>query len=329
MLFPFSICALVCAITVFGCNDIDTSACEQMFKQRPNFCSDQTIAKTACPAFCKLCPIECYHCNGTVLDTDHCKTVKTCPEGFVCMRKELKSIYDGHHEYELTCADKQECDHPLSAGVFGKRHVKPRDLTVTCCMEDRCNHLAPQTPKPISHCVKDLVLVVDDTSRIQPFENAVHSFLQNVVSSLPISTTDIHVALGMFSNDFLPIFDFNDHPSKADTLHAISTQVFRGDQRGDTKEALNYIINHALTPTSGDRPNAQNVVLLITSHDTGHDRELLWKENQVHMAADVILVQFGHADFKYLASGNNHNFHLSSGYQISQIAQNVTNLIMC
>lgn len=25
----------------------------------------------------------------------------------VCMRKELKSYFDGHHEYEMTCENKQ------------------------------------------------------------------------------------------------------------------------------------------------------------------------------------------------------------------------------
>ena len=181
----------------------------------------------------------------------------------------------------------------------------------------------------IIDCMKDLVIVVDETERVQPFEQDVFSFLHNVVSSLPVSKENIHVAFGMFTNHFRPVFDLNDHPSKADTLSAISNQRFRGEERGDTEEALNYVIQHALTPTSGDRPEAQNVVLVITSHAVAHQTSMVWKENQVHTIAEVILVQFGHANFQYLASGSSHDFHLSSGNQITGIVQNVTNLINC
>ncbi|XP_053408696.1 uncharacterized protein LOC123560417 isoform X2 [Mercenaria mercenaria] len=257
MLFSLIISTLLCGsiVPARGCKDIDTAACIQMSKQRPDLCSDQTIAKNACPAFCKLCPPVCYHCNTTVQDYHLCTNTMTCPNGSVCMRKELKSIYDGHHEYELTCAQKQECDNPWNgSGPFGKRDIMSRDLSVTCCIEDLCNYHMPSLTTPKSNCVKDLILVVDETDRIQPYENTLISFLNNVVSSLPVNEAEIHVALGLFSNSFRPIFDLNELHSKSETLNALNSQTLSGADRGDTQEALNYILEHALTPASGDRP---------------------------------------------------------------------------
>ncbi|KAL4222284.1 hypothetical protein ACF0H5_018321 [Mactra antiquata] len=89
---------------------------------------------------CDISAVECYHCDTTFTDYHKCNTTILCQEGEVCMKKELISFNDGHHEYELTCQDREVCDGGNDLIIpFGKRHVNARDISIKCCIDDLCN----------------------------------------------------------------------------------------------------------------------------------------------------------------------------------------------
>lgn len=176
-------------------------------------------------------------------------------------------------------------------------------------------------------CTKDLVLIVDESSRLYHDETIIMQFLSNIVDSLPVSDSEVHVALGLFSHHSRAIFDLNDLTTKADTLQALRQQTLKGGHDVDIITGIDYVLNHALTPAAGDRPEASNIVLIITAHGTSHDTSMLVHENQLHIKAEVISVEIGQADFKLLASGSDHDFDISSPQQLQQIETAVKQLI--
>ncbi|XP_060573255.1 uncharacterized protein LOC132731148 isoform X2 [Ruditapes philippinarum] len=345
--FVFAFSSLVVAQ---DCKDIDPIACKLMAQQRPDLCADDTIAKTACPAYCKKCPVTCYHCNATVKDYHLCNTTMKCAEGEICMKKELKSALDGHHEYEMTCADKVTCDDPWSSlSAFGKRSKDARDVSITCCSDDLCNYpetlttkpevfttaipttTRPTTTRPTTKtptgCVIDLVIVIDESTSVRRYQSEVEQFLHDVVSPLPISDAEVHVSLGMFASSSRHIFDLDDLHSKDSVLRALTHLSLHGGS-GDIDVGLKYVTHHALRSRAGDRPSAKNVVLILTDDGT-HNRTLLTSlEHEVHKIADVISVEIGPLiHFGHLASDTHHQFHLNSPLSLSQISRQVSELI--
>ncbi|XP_045208518.2 uncharacterized protein LOC123560386 [Mercenaria mercenaria] len=332
MLFVLSIIVFlsVSSVAVQDCHDIDPAACQLMAKQRPDLCSDETIAKTACPQFCKQCPVTCYQCNATVNDYHLCNTKMACREGQMCMRKELKSAIDGHHEYEMTCAEKQACDNPWSGlSAFGKRDIAPRDVSVTCCSDDLCNYPEPlttTTQSTVTGCIRDLVLIVDESTSVKRYHSDINRFLHDVVAPLPVNDAEVHVSLGFFTTASRPIFDLDDLHSKSAVLQALGSQTIQGGH-GDINEGLKYVVNHALTPAAGDRTSAKNVVIIIT--DDGSDNKALLTplEHAVHSKADVISVVIGHVHLASLASDRHYAFHMPSASGLSKISKQVSDLI--
>ncbi|XP_045208892.2 uncharacterized protein LOC123560799 [Mercenaria mercenaria] len=336
MLFVLSIIVFLSVSTVAAqdCHDIDPAACQMMANQRPDLCSDETIAKTACPQFCKKCPVTCYHCNATVKDYHLCNTTTACPEGQMCMRKELKSAIDGHHEYEMTCAEKQACDDPWSGlSAFGKRDMVSRDVSVTCCSDDLCNYPEPPTTpgttttrSTFTGCIRDLVLIVDESTSVKRYHSEINRFLHDVVAPLPVNDAEVHVSLGLFATASRTIFDLDDLHSKSAVLHALGSQTLHGGT-GDVDEGLKYAVNHALTPAAGDRPSAKNVVIIITDDGTKNRALLTSLEHAVHSKADVISIEIGSVLFAHLASDTHNAFHLLLPTSLSQIAKKVSDLV--
>lgn len=176
-------------------------------------------------------------------------------------------------------------------------------------------------------CTRDLVIVVDESSRVYHDEAIIMQFLSNIVNSLPVSDAEVHVALGLFSHTYRAIFDLNDLTSKADTLQALRQQTLKGGHDVDIITGMDYVLNHALTPAAGDRPEASNIVLIISAHGTSHGTQMLVLENQLHIKAEVIAVEIGQSEFKLLATGPDHDFDISSPKHLQEIELAVKQLI--
>lgn len=182
------------------------------------------------------------------------------------------------------------------------------------------------TVKFLPGCIRDLVFVVDESSSLGRYESRIKNFLLSVVSHLPVSETEVHVSLGFFTTHSRPAFDLDEYHSKNDVLGAISGQTLKGGH-GDVNAGLNYVLDHALTPSAGDRKSASNIVVILT--DDGVDNSLLLNslEHRVHAEADVISVVIGHVAFSHLATDDMHQFRLRSPIELSSIVQEVANLI--
>ncbi|KAH3699295.1 uncharacterized protein LOC127861262 [Dreissena polymorpha] len=304
--FAVCACASVLAQTPKPvCNDISTSACQLMAASRPDLCSDPAISLSACPRFCKLCPLECYHCNATVLDFHECNTTKQCMSGEACMLKELKSFVDGHHEYEMTCAPSEHCDGGSGLSIaFGRRELESRDLTVSCCSTDHCNYPAGVATTPIvtvgtvTGCPKDIVFLVDEGSRdLHSHHNDILLGLATVVSSIPVGVSQNQVALVAYSNQVSPKFDLDDHTNQASLLQSLqSSNILIGRTvASDASVAIEYLVHTALSPSHGDRSQFSNTVVIITDSDSGQGTRVTVQDHAVlaSQSNNVLVVSVG------------------------------------
>ncbi|XP_045208548.2 collagen alpha-3(VI) chain-like [Mercenaria mercenaria] len=282
-----------------ACDDIDTSACQLMVAQKPDLCSDPSLAKPVCPRYCKLCPVECYHCNATVLDYHLCNTTMLCAEGEVCMRKELKSFVDGHHEYQMTCEARQICDGGSDLSIpFGKRDIEQRDISITCCADDLCNYPGGQVPSPTSSgCPKDIYFLVDGASHVVKTEHlAVLNTLMAVAKSLDIGMTDNLIALYTYDQSLHEKIELQQNTDVASLVASLQYQNLHGQNRNsDTEEAIQNLVQHVMTPRAGDRSGYPDAVVLVTDTITAQ-RVHLGIRDKVQLKGashDVILLSVG------------------------------------
>lgn len=121
--------------------------------------------------------------------------------------------------------------------------------------------------------VIDLVLVIDSSGSIQQNRlNSIKNFLVTLISNLDVEPTRTRVGAVFFSQNATVQFTLDQYINRQDVIQAIINTPFIGGRTniadGQRKARLNVLTQ------SGDRANAQNVVLLFTdgNHniDTGN-----------------------------------------------------------
>ncbi|KAL4229310.1 Matrilin-4 [Mactra antiquata] len=321
LLASFVVLSVVTLGTSQQCDDINASACQLLAQSQPDYCSDFT-AKTTCPRFCKLCPVECYNCNATVLDYHECNTTILCGQGEICMKKELKSYIDGHHEYEMTCQTKQACDGGGLNIPFGKRDIETRDISITCCADDFCNY--PELkPTVTAGCPKDIIFMVDESSGTIHKEYAnIKAALQELASALKIGQGANLMSVYGFDTQIHSHFDLNDNLNQLSLLSAIQGIQFpRGSvlHRADTKEAVEFLINYATGTRAGDRPKVPDVIVMLSDSSTAQNFHLtsLERYQLQQISHDIITVTVGtnslwSSPTDQIATDRNHVVHVAS-----------------
>ncbi|KAH3721028.1 uncharacterized protein LOC127854720 [Dreissena polymorpha] len=307
---------------VFGvdgdvCKDIDTQACVLMAQRNPALCQDQVLSQTACPKFCKICPLECYHCEVAVRDYMDCNTTAACDVNQQCILQKLHSSRDGHDEYVMGCASLQLCDGIGLSLAFGRRTLHERNVALTCCDTDRCNLPTQSSTVPntftvpniitqittqhVPSCVKDIVLIVEDFgSRHTGVENStpyVTAFLKELVARIPIGQTDSLLELSLIDSDITSVWSLTDHVSNYSLQSAINGIPFQ--QRTDhldINDLVNFLSRQAFTITTGNRPNVPNVVVIFVDQQA-RPNTVAGLDFEAHtvqrVSGDIIVVNIG------------------------------------
>ncbi|KAL4222286.1 collagen [Mactra antiquata] len=338
------------------CDDVDTSACVLLQAQQADFCKNDVVARSICPRFCKMCPVECYHCDTTFTDYHKCNTTILCQEGEVCMRKELISFMDGHHEYELTCQDRRICDGGNDLTIpFGKRHVNARDISIKCCINDLCNYpevttttsttTATTTTKKPS-CEKDIIFMVDVSRNriLEQHDQQVKNLLTLVIGRLDIGPTDNLVAYYHFDNELDTQIDFRDINSKHELLSRIDDIDIDTGDSPNISIAIHEVFRHTISHY-GDRPGYPDVVVIIGNYRTTDNLHMSSTDMQrlQQLSRDVIVVDIGsddptspfarffHPQDGLLATDNNHillTSYSALGHNNAQIVDQLYQLII-
>jgi len=336
LVFALSLVAVNCQQS---CQDIDTSACVLLQKQQPDLCSNAAIAESACKRYCNLCLLECYQCTYSLADnTTDCNTTQVCQTGQVCMKKELNSIVDGHHEYEMTCESKATCDGTgLNINFVGKRDIHTRDVSVSCCTTDLCNApVMPTTPPPtkppttvftVQGCAKDMIIMVDESISMRRIESTVMQFLKSLISSLNIGPSASLVSMATFADDVTDRWDLDTYTDKQALLNALGRVRFQGGS-GDNTVAMSYLVNKATSPKNGDRVGVPDTVIFITD-DTSHRafQTTLLASSLDRLSNDIITIGIGAAatssEIDKIATDAGHSFHLRGANALLGLAPKI------
>ncbi|XP_052806963.1 collagen alpha-1(XII) chain-like [Mya arenaria] len=296
------------AISVDVCKDLDSTGCA-LFAASPDFCTTNSLADSYCKRTCNKCPLTCYHCPGqAVSDPSHCNTTEYCAQGELCVVRTLHAN-DGHYEHIMSCDDSKFCNgFGQGFGAIVGRRVAERDVTLHCCHNDLCNVPFLTTPRPttpvittpsptIHSCNKDIVFVVDESSSIgYVVFRKVIEFIRDLVLRLDIGVHSDQVALLLYDINPHVQWYLHDYTNKASMLSALNYVPYHnGTSRMDL--ALRFVRQNVTVFAKGDRPSADNVIILLT------DGRATYHQAAVHEAS---LLKQGGADVIAVGVHNTH-----------------------
>ncbi|KAL4229591.1 hypothetical protein ACF0H5_012629 [Mactra antiquata] len=321
---------------VSSCVDLDSNACALFAQAKPDLCSDPTFASGTCRRFCGNCPLECYSCPTPVLDPRDCNTTITCGVNQTCMTKHLHAL-DGHDEYIYTCEEKRVCDGFSLGFAFGKRDTEMeegrdrRDVSLACCDTDFCN--TPSLPGPFPNgCDRDIVFVLDDSGSVGTtnFKKSL-DFVQSVVNEVNVGPNNAQIALLTYSTHAQVGWHLNQYQDKTSILNALSTVRYLGGIT-HTDEALETVRTQLLTPQNGDRPNNENVVIVLTDGQSNNKINTVQEANKLHTVShDVISIVIGQGinlnELNAIATDNHHIFDIRSFGDLASILPQLMQVI--
>ncbi|XP_035311617.1 integrin alpha-2 isoform X1 [Cricetulus griseus] len=142
----------------------------------------------------------------------------------------------------------------------------------------------------------DVVVVCDESNSIYPWD-AVKNFLEKFVQGLDIGPKKTQVALIQYANEPRVIFNFNTYKTKEKIVEATSLTSQYGGDLTNTFKAIEFARKHAYLPSSGGRPGATKVMVVVTDGES-HDGSMLKQE--IQKCNDIEILRFGIAVLGYL-----------------------------
>lgn len=170
-------------------------------------------------------------------------------------------------------------------------------------------------------CPKDIVFLVDESSKVQHREShATMNSIINVVSQLDIGPTSNLVGLYGYDSRIRDHIELNKYTTKHALLSALKQISLNGNYgRGDTPDAIHFLVDHALEPSAGDRPSYPDVVVIIGDAMTTANTHIRFSDKQdlIRDSQDIIIVTLGGTSLSSppldnLATDSHHVLHLSS-----------------
>jgi len=341
-----------CQTASSSCQDVDTHSCQVFYSTKPDICNETTFSQTMCKRFCGNCPLECYSCPTAVRNSADCTTTSNCGPNSQCLLKTFLA-QDGHHEFIMACERSDICD-SLTSG-FGKRgYISRRDLTLSCCDTHLCN--VPETtstaitttfnpqatttltpslvtkPPTADACYKDIVFVLDASGSVGATNfKTMLSFVGQIISHINIGQNAAHVALMTFDSRTYIQWKLNAYDTQNETIDALSHVRYTSGTT-HTAEALAMVRTDLLTSAGGDRPLADNVVIVVTDGQSNNGALTKAEARQLHVISnDVVAIGVGSGthqeELVAIATGPNHLFNLQDFHGLHPIVLNVTNII--
>ncbi|XP_072514828.1 integrin alpha-2 [Salminus brasiliensis] len=118
----------------------------------------------------------------------------------------------------------------------------------------------------------DIAIVLDGSNSIYPWEPVV-AFLKKVLENLDIGPQKTQVSVVQYGSD--PRFEFylNTYQTKQTIIAAASKITQKGGLETNTFGAISYTRTNAFLPSSGGRPGASKVMVVVTDGES-HDNSL-------------------------------------------------------
>ncbi|XP_066291017.1 uncharacterized protein [Branchiostoma lanceolatum] len=117
----------------------------------------------------------------------------------------------------------------------------------------------------IGCCRPDIVFVLDYSGSIPDSEFVkVKNFVAALVNRLQVGVLDAQIGVIRYSSSVIHEFHLNTHDNKADVLADVSAMPTATSGGTNTGAALTYVANTMLLPGNGNRPDAPDVVIVLT-----------------------------------------------------------------
>ena len=112
-------------------------------------------------------------------------------------------------------------------------------------------------------------------------------FILNMLRDADIDSGNVRVAVAMYRLRGKVIFDLNAYSKRNDLLKAVHNLRTLKSRQGNVAFGLRIVRKEILTPEAGDRPNAPNVVILLT------DAESTMIRHRIEAQANLLRNQTG------------------------------------
>ncbi|XP_060067325.1 collagen alpha-4(VI) chain-like [Ylistrum balloti] len=140
------------------------------------------------------------------------------------------------------------------------------------------------TEPPCFNRVADIVFLLDSSNSegAQNFElqkNFVRNFVTKFVPKLGVD--GVQISLVSFESNIHNAFDLNEYENATDILDAIQNITFTPGNTL-TENALKFVREHSFTNTSGDRPEANNILVVLTDGQSTDRNQTEAEANALH-----------------------------------------------
>ena len=156
-------------------------------------------------------------------------------------------------------------------------------------------------------------------------------FVQNVISGLHIGQNDSLVAVVEYSDTARVEWYLTDHSSLRDLVGATNTIPYVSGSTA-THAALWLVRNAVLKPSHGDRPNAKNVVIILTDGGTNVPSLAITEAQLLHNdGVEIIPIGIGNnvdsKELDQIIQQNGQYFTVASFPTLKYIVASVKNLV--
>ena len=145
----------------------------------------------------------------------------------------------------------------------------------------------------------DLVFVIDDSASIgEEHFNRTKESVENIILSLRIGPRDTRVAVLLFSERTLLLFDLDKHTNIGDLIKEIRSIQYIAGGSTNTAEALELLQNITLSQVLGLRPSneSRHVAIVITDGRSGNQSATLMQAVLLHTETDFRVFAIGVGD---------------------------------
>ncbi|XP_033728140.1 collagen alpha-3(VI) chain-like [Pecten maximus] len=192
-----------------------------------------------------------------------------------------------------------------------------------------CPPTAPPTKNPCFAPEADIVFLMDSSNSLGP-ENweKEKQFVMDLIDNLNVGPNDMQVSVVTFESNPTVQFYLNDYQNKYDAIAAISNITFNTGNTL-TGKALEFVNDFVFVENAGDRPNANNILVVLTdgkSIDTNETLEQaasLKNDSVKIFAIGVGLDDNGKSELESIATDQNHVFQTSDFFTLSSLQSEI------
>ncbi|RUS89035.1 hypothetical protein EGW08_003206, partial [Elysia chlorotica] len=158
------------------------------------------------------------------------------------------------------------------------------------------------------------------------------TFMAGLVKHARVDSGEVRVGAVIYRKKGALIFPFTEHTTKAAVDEALGTMRIRRGTYTNSAHGMEVVRTKLLTPSAGDRPDAPNVVVVITDAETGSDAPQVPQQAQMLKAtgAQVYAIGVGmpsRQELDLMASRSGDVFAMSTVEEFPVVQQQLINQI--